>query len=72
MEENRAPLTSLLTSALEARGVLGKIRAELRANVFTAIHDQAGGAAGDKQANAAAAAARNAAADNVATVAVAK
>ena len=33
-------LTSIVTSALEARGVLGKIRAELRANVFSAIHEQ--------------------------------
>ena len=33
-------LTSVVTSALEARGVLGKIRAELRASVFSAIHEQ--------------------------------
>ena len=33
-------LTSIVTSALEARGVLGKIRAELRASVFSAIHEQ--------------------------------
>ena len=32
-------LTSMVTSALEARGVLGKIRAELRASVFSAIHE---------------------------------
>lgn len=36
-------LTSILTTALEARGVLGKIRAELRASVFSAIHEQTGG-----------------------------
>lgn len=33
-------LTTMVTSALEARGVLGKIRAELRASVFSAIHEQ--------------------------------
>jgi FGFR1 oncogene partner len=33
-------LTSIVTTALEARGVLGKIRAELRASVFSAIHEQ--------------------------------
>ena len=35
-------LTSIVTSTLEARGVLNKIRAELRANVFTAIQEQQG------------------------------
>lgn len=33
-------LTSIVSSALEARGVLAKIRAELRANVFAAIHEE--------------------------------
>ena len=33
-------LTSIVSATLEARGVLGKIRAELRANVFSAIHEQ--------------------------------
>ena len=33
-------LSTIVTAALEARGVLGKIRAELRANVFSAIHEQ--------------------------------
>ena len=37
-------LTSIVTSTLEARGVLNKIRAELRANVFSAIQEQQGGA----------------------------
>ena len=36
-------LTSLVTTALEARGVLCKIRAELRASVFSAIYEQNGG-----------------------------
>ena len=36
---NEDALTSILTTTLEARGVLGKIRAELRASVFTAIHE---------------------------------
>ena len=35
-------LTSIVTSTLEARGVLNKIRAELRANVFSAIQEQQG------------------------------
>ena len=35
-------LTSIVTSTLEARGVLSKIRAELRANVFAAIQEQQG------------------------------
>ena len=33
-------LTNIVTTTLEARGVLGKIRAQLRANVFCAIHEQ--------------------------------
>jgi FGFR1 oncogene partner len=33
-------LTSIVSAALEARGVLAKIRAELRANVFAAIHEE--------------------------------
>jgi len=33
-------VTSIVTTTLEARGVLGKIRAELRASVFSAIHEQ--------------------------------
>jgi len=36
-------LTNVVTSALEARGVLGKIRAELRASVFSAVYEQQGG-----------------------------
>ena len=43
-------LTTILTSALESRGVLGKIRAELRASVFSAIHEQTGGGASSKSA----------------------
>jgi hypothetical protein len=39
-------LTSILTTTLEARGALGKIRAELRASVFTAIHEQQSAAPG--------------------------
>ena len=35
-------LVSIVSCALETRGVLAKIRAELRANVFTAIHEQQG------------------------------
>ena len=38
-DDSSTALTAILTSTLEARGVLGKIRAELRASVFTAIHD---------------------------------
>ena len=33
-------LTAIVKSTLETRGALGKIRAELRANVFCAIHEQ--------------------------------
>ena len=38
--ESLGDLTNIIQSALEARGVLGKIRAELRANVFSAIHEE--------------------------------
>ena len=31
---------SIVTSTLEQRGVLSSIRAQLRANVFSAIHEQ--------------------------------
>ena len=37
-----AELSGIVLQTLEARGVLGKIRAELRANVFSAIHEQRG------------------------------
>ena len=33
-------LTSIVSAALESRGVLARIRAELRANVFAAIHEE--------------------------------
>ena len=33
-------LTSIVSATLEARGVLSHIRAQLRANVFAAIHEQ--------------------------------
>ena len=33
-------LVSLVTTALEARGTLGKLRAQLRASVFSAIYEQ--------------------------------
>ncbi len=36
-------LVSLVTTALEARGTLGKLRAQLRASVFSAIYEQNGG-----------------------------
>lgn len=39
-DSDRDALTSVLTQTLEAQGVLGKVRAELRASVFTAIHEQ--------------------------------
>ena len=39
--EDASALAAILTSALEARGDLGKIRAQLRASVFSAIHEQA-------------------------------
>ena len=43
-EEAGQNLTTILTTALESRGVLGRIRAELRASVFSAIHEQSGAA----------------------------
>ena len=42
MADPESSLTSLLTTTLEERGILGKVRAELRANVFLAIHEQHG------------------------------
>ena len=35
-----SPLVGIVTSTLEERSVLSKIRAQLRANVFSAIHEQ--------------------------------
>ncbi|KAL1510102.1 hypothetical protein AB1Y20_006434 [Prymnesium parvum] len=35
-----SPLVSIVTSTLEERGVLSKMRAQLRASVFSAIHEQ--------------------------------
>eukprot|EP00966_Prymnesium_polylepis_P295718 6829599-Prymnesium_polylepis.1 len=39
-DEMLSPLVGIVTSTLEQRGVLSKIRAQLRANVFSAIHEQ--------------------------------
>ena len=40
VQRSEEPLVSIVTSTLEERGVLSKIRAQLRANVFSAIHEQ--------------------------------
>ena len=43
LTQDDVDLTQVVTSALESRGVLAKMRAELRANVFSAIHEGQGG-----------------------------